>query len=221
MPPTHHLTVERVQIGDLRTYHRNPRQGDTQLIARSLRVNGQYRALVVNRGTHTGRPNEVLAGNHTLLAMRDEEWDTADVSFIDVDDDQAARIVAIDNRASDKATYDDRLLLELLSELPDLDGTGYDPGDIDDLEALLQESPPPFPPGDDPDGGDGTGGGFDLANTRSLVLAYPGDRYVWVVDQLAKLIHDGMGDSNADVLVALLQNATGDTAPPDAGHEPE
>jgi hypothetical protein len=36
------------------------------------------------------------------------------------------------------------LLLELLSELPDLDGTGYDPGDVDDLQKLLAE--PEFKP---------------------------------------------------------------------------
>ncbi|MDX3097732.1 hypothetical protein PV417_24845 [Streptomyces sp. ME19-03-3] len=42
--------------------HPNPRTGDVDAIAESLRVNGRYKAIVVNRGTHTGRPNEVLAG---------------------------------------------------------------------------------------------------------------------------------------------------------------
>lgn len=142
--PTHDLTKHTVPVGDLRTYYRNPRQGDTGVIAGSLRDNGQYKTITVNRGTHTGRPNEVLCGNHTLIAARDIGLEHIEVSFIDVDDDQAARIVAIDNRASDLATYDDRLLLELLASLPNLDGTGYDPGDIEELERALAE--PHFQP---------------------------------------------------------------------------
>lgn len=139
--PTHDLTKHTVAVGDLRTYYRNPRQGDTVVIAGSLRENGQYKTITVNRGTHTGRPNEVLCGNHTLIAARDIGLEVIDVAYIDVDNDQAARIVAIDNRASDLATYDDRLLLELLADLPDLDGTGYEPGDLAALEALLAQPP--------------------------------------------------------------------------------
>jgi DNA modification methylase len=135
-------------VADLRTYHRNPRKGNTAVIAQSLQVNGQYRTLAVNRGTHTGRPNEVLAGNHTLMAARDLGWDSIAVTYVDVDDDQAARIVAVDNRASDIADMDDRLLLELLADLPDLDGTGYDPGDLAALEAALEAEAIPAAHGD-------------------------------------------------------------------------
>jgi ParB-like chromosome segregation protein Spo0J len=142
------LTVEHVPVGDLRTYHRNPRRGNTTVIAQSLTINGQYRTLAVNRGTHTGRPNEVLAGNHTLIAARDLGWDTVAVTYVDVDDDVGDRIVAADNRTADLGEYDDQLLLELLADLPDLDGTGYDPGAIADLEKALTE--PQFDPeGDD------------------------------------------------------------------------
>jgi hypothetical protein len=139
--PTHDLTVEAVPVGELHTYYRNPRRGNTTVIAQSLKAHGQYKAITVNRGTHTGREDEVLAGNHTLMAARDLGWDTIDVSYVDVDDDEAARIVAIDNRSSDLAENDDRLLLELLATLPNLDGTGYDPGDVAALEALLAAGP--------------------------------------------------------------------------------
>jgi len=134
----HDLQITMYPVAELRTYHRNPRIGNTDAIAQSLRVNGQYRPIVVNRGTHTGRPNEVLAGNHTLKAARDLGWETIAAVTVDVDEDQAARIVLADNRTSDLATNDDRLLLELLADLPDLDGTGYDPGDIDELEKLIE-----------------------------------------------------------------------------------
>ena len=140
MTNPNNLQVTYYPTVDLRLYHRNPRIGNTSRIADSLRINGQYKPVVVNRGTHTGRPNEVLAGNHTLKAARDLGWDTIAAVTIDVDDDQAARIVAADNRTSDLGSYDDRLLLELLTDLPNLDGTGYDPGDIDALEAILNDT---------------------------------------------------------------------------------
>ena len=135
--PAHDLQVTDLQVSELRTYHRNPRKGNTQVIAQSLVVNGMYRPIVVNAGTHTGRPLEVLAGNHTLMAARDLGWESVAAVTVDVDDDQAARIVAADNRTSDIGEYDDRLLLELLADLPDLDGTGYDPGDLEALEAAI------------------------------------------------------------------------------------
>lgn len=145
----HELTTERVPVAELRTYHRNPRQGDTAAIAGSLRVNGQYRPLVANRGTHTGRHSEVLAGNHTLAAARDLGWDEIAVAWVDVDDDQAVRIVAADNRTADLGGYDDRLLAELLGGLDTLDGTGYDDTDLDDILARLQDGGDEGAEGDD------------------------------------------------------------------------
>lgn len=139
-PPGHELKVASESVSELRVYHRNPRKGDVTAIRESLRVNGQYRPIVANRGTHTKRPNEVLAGNHTLMAARDEGWSTVAVAWVDVDDDQCARIVAADNRTADLGSYDEALLVELLQELPDLAGTGFDPGDLQAMEALLQES---------------------------------------------------------------------------------
>jgi ParB-like chromosome segregation protein Spo0J len=132
------LELEYVKVSELRTFHRNPRQGDVAAIQRFLRVNGQYRPIVVNKGTHTGRKNEVLAGNHTLMASREEGLAEVAVVWVDVDDDQCTRIVAADNRTADLGSYDERLLAEMLGDLPDLDGTGYDPGDLDALIALLE-----------------------------------------------------------------------------------
>lgn len=137
--PTHSLDVERYRPDELRPYHKNPRLGDVDAIARSLEINGQYRPIVVNLGRHTGRPLEVLAGNHTLAAARSLGWDRIAATTVDVDDHQAARIVAADNRTADLGNYDDAALLELLQELPDLDGTGYTD---DDLAAMLDPDAP-------------------------------------------------------------------------------
>lgn len=139
MTDTRPLELVEYHPDELTPYHRNARQGDTAAIARSLEVNGQYRPIVVNLGTHTGRPLEVLAGNHTLAAARSLDWDTIAASTIDVDDHQAARIVAADNRLADLGDYDDTLLIELLQGLDgDLDGTGYTDND---LLALLDDDP--------------------------------------------------------------------------------
>lgn len=144
-PVVHDLTVTREPVARLHTYHRNPRQGDVATIRESLTVNGQYRPLVVNRGTHTGRPDEVLAGNHTLMAARDAGWAELAVCWVDVDDDHAARIVAADNRTADLGGYDERLLAELLGELPDLAGTGYTEDDLDRIVRDLADEAPAEP----------------------------------------------------------------------------
>ncbi len=148
---------------DLSTYHRNPRRGDVSVIAASLQAHGQYKPIVANRGTYTGRPNEVLAGNHTLMAIRDlaerhpddERWQSVLVHWIDVDDDRAARIVLVDNRASEMGTIDYEALHDLISDMPDLAGTGYDDayltmlGEMNagppDLDALADEVGEPTP----------------------------------------------------------------------------
>ncbi|MER5917803.1 ParB N-terminal domain-containing protein [Streptomyces sp. NPDC001982] len=122
-----------VPVDDLTEYHRNPRNGDVDAIAESLRVNGQYKAIVVNRGTHTGRPNEILAGNHTWAAAKQLGWEQIAATWVDVSDEDAARIVVVDNRTSDLAGYDSDLLADILEELPDLDGTGYDQNALDKL----------------------------------------------------------------------------------------
>lgn len=114
-----------VPCGDLRHFHKNPRRGDVDLIRMSLSNNGQYRPIVVNRGTLTGRKNEVLAGNHTYAAAKAEGWGVVAATFVDVDDSAAARIVVVDNRANDKAKNDDVELAQLLGSLDGLEGTGY------------------------------------------------------------------------------------------------
>ena len=125
-------------VDDLAPYHRNPRRGDVKAIARSLETNGQYRPIVVNLGTHTGRPNEVLAGNHTLAGAKHLGWATVWGTTVDVTDSRARRNVAADNRTADLGDYDPNELADLLTaiqeEVDGLDGTGY----LDaDLEAIL------------------------------------------------------------------------------------
>jgi len=121
----------RVAASTLQLARRNPRRGDVAAIRESLEHNGMYRPLVVNRPTM-----EVLAGNHTLRAIRELGWLEVDVYFVEVDEDAARRILLADNRTSDLATNDAEELVSLLGELDALEGTGYDQ---DDLDGLLDE----------------------------------------------------------------------------------
>lgn len=140
-----------VPISTLSLYRKNPRQGNVERLAESLEANGQYRPIVANR-----RTLEVLAGNHTMKAAQQLGWSEIAVTFVDVDDADAARIVLVDNRSSDAAGYDDLALAEVLQSLDDLDGTGYTD---DDLEGILSDLADDL---DEPrDDGDGDG---DLDN---------------------------------------------------------
>lgn len=134
-----HAAILPVQ--GLATYHKNPRTGNVAAIAASLKAQAQYRPIVVNAGTMTGRKREVLAGNHTLLAARQLGWSAIQCWVIDVDDEAAARIVLADNRTADLGGYDEQVLTELLSDLGDLTGTGYTDEELGKMIAGGVETP--------------------------------------------------------------------------------
>ena len=122
-----------VPIDSLRAHPRNPRRGQLDAIVESLKLHGQYRPVIAQLdGT-------VVAGNHTLAAARALGWSEIAATLLDIDDEQAQRIMLVDNRTSDLAVYDDAELYALLDELARSDaalsGTGYDD---DDLFELLQ-----------------------------------------------------------------------------------
>lgn len=122
-----------VNIAELRFYPGNARRGDIDLIAESLERLGQYKPIVVNKdGT-------ILAGNHTVMAAQRLGWETIDVHRVDVDDDTAKRIVIVDNKANDQSTYDVEDLVNLLTELPTLEATGFTRDEVDQLLESLDD----------------------------------------------------------------------------------
>lgn len=127
------IRTEQTPVTELRVFHKNPRIGDIDRIAKSLDLNGQFRAIVVNVGTHTGRPNEVLAGNHSFLAARKLGWESIEATFVDVDDARARAIVLADNKTSDGGAFDEEMLAELLAGVPDFDSTGFAPEEAEDI----------------------------------------------------------------------------------------
>lgn len=174
MPETA-LNYRRMPLADLQIFGGNPRRGNVDEIVKSLEKHGQFRPIVVNAGTHTGRPNEVLAGNHTLMAARLLDWPDLDVSLVDVSEDMARSIVLADNRLADLGSYDDRELLALLESLDDIEGTGYSD---DDLDALTRDLYPDEPL-TDPD---------DAPEVRGDALSQPGQ--IWTLGKHRLLVGD-------------------------------
>jgi ParB-like chromosome segregation protein Spo0J len=140
------LTVKTVPIDSITPHPSNPRRGDVATIKESLSTHGQYVPIVVQAST-----GFIVKGNHTHRGAKELGWTQIDAVFLDVDDEQAARIMVVDNRSSDVASNDDELLRGILVDLAATDaglvGTGYDDDDLAKLLADLERTPPPeFPP---------------------------------------------------------------------------
>jgi len=151
------LATVEVPLEKLTPHPQNPRQGDVGALMESIRQHGFFN--VVGAQTSTGY---IIYGNHRYLAAQminraiiglEPDWlewsikwetdlSTLPTVYLDVDDEEALRLLLVDNRVSDLATYDDGALVALLTDLAQttelaLEGTGYDPEDLDGLISRL------------------------------------------------------------------------------------
>jgi len=128
-------------IDAVKPHPRNPREGDIGAIHQSIEANGFYGSIVAQKST-----GFILAGNHRWQAARHAKSTTIPVTWIDVDDDHAVRILLADNRTNDLASYNNNVLSELLAELHSstgtLAGTGYDGNDLDEILSDLNFEDP-------------------------------------------------------------------------------
>ena len=128
-----------VNVDTIKTHPRNIRKGELQTIRQSIEQNGFYGACVVQKSTGL-----IIAGNHRYIAARAAGLTELPVISVDVTDDEALRIMLVDNRSSDVSTNDDEALAALLLELSasdtGLNGTGFDDDSLNDLLAAIQES---------------------------------------------------------------------------------
>jgi len=127
------LDTQVMPIDSLTPYHLNAREGDIGAIMQSLASLGQYRPIIVNR-----RTREILVGNHTWRAAKELGWSDIAVAWVEVDEGTASKIVVVDNRSSDLATYNEAFLRQTLLSVNSLEGTGWDGDDLDDLIRGLQ-----------------------------------------------------------------------------------
>lgn len=207
-PPPSPIQLE--QLDTLTPHPDNPRRGDITSIMDSIKAHGFYGALVAQVSTR-----HILAGNHRAQAAARLGIKEAPVVWLDIDDDQARRILLVDNRTNDLATYDTQALVDLLQRLQEeaghLAGTGYTQ---DDLHALIKELHP------DDDGRDDAAEKIDKADHwQEVWQVHAGD--VWRIPSRTmpgRHHHIACGDSTDPQVVAhATQGAAADlvfTDPP-------
>lgn len=129
------LQVEHISVDDLQAHPENPRHGNTEMIADSLKRYGQYRPIIAN-----SRNGYIVAGHHIWRAAQSLGWPTVKVTKVDVDEDTHRRIMLIDNRSSDVGTYSEDILAQILSNLDNpTEGTGYTDSMVDDILSRLDQ----------------------------------------------------------------------------------
>lgn len=185
-------------IDEIRPHPDNPRRGNIAAIRESIRQHGMYTTVLVQASSRY-----IIAGRHRWEAARLEGKRDIPCLVWDVDDDTAKRVMLVDNRTTDLATYDPEQLVTLLARLDDaggLQGTGYTD---DDLQALIEALDAP--------GGHPDAPGHDRVDVqftarargmdppkgireRQLTLGYPAGEYERLVAILDDVREDqGMG----------------------------
>lgn len=190
-------------ITDFITHPKNVRQGDVGAITQSLEAHGQYRPIVVQRST-----GHILAGNHTYLAAKSLGWEQIAATFVDCNEEQAIKILLVDNRANDLAMYDDRKLADLLKDLAatsaGLDGSLFSGDDLDDLlfrlegtlgEAYIANSLAELKED------------YDAADTRTMLFPLTVAEYADMANKLKALREEYGEDSNSEILKRIINAA--------------
>jgi hypothetical protein len=125
-----------IPVGQLHEHPENYNEGDVGAISESLDEHGFYGAVIVQRST-----GAVLVGNHRFRTATMKGAATIPGFLLDCDDDEARRILAVDNRTTQLSTFNNAALLAVLGKVMKeprgLKGTGYDGDDVDDLIKLL------------------------------------------------------------------------------------
>lgn len=124
------MALELVPIDEVLPHPSNGRKGNVKAIQESLERFGQMIPIVAQASTRY-----TVKGNHTLAAAKKLGWDSILVDFKDMDDETALAYLIVDNRTSDKATYDKAKQLLTLRQLEF--PTEEDVDDIDALESEL------------------------------------------------------------------------------------
>lgn len=117
-----------MDIDAIHPHPRNARQGDIGAISESLTAHGQYDPLKYRAET-----GEIIVGNHRWKAAKALGWTKIAAIPLAVDDETAIKILLVDNRMSDLASYDTEALMELLQEYG-VEDTGYDADAFDRMK---------------------------------------------------------------------------------------
>jgi hypothetical protein len=106
------LTPELVDADSIEPHPDNPNNGDEEAVSESMEINGIYRTIYVQRSTRR------IVGGHTTWAAQVGLGATkVAVTFLDIDDDTALRILAVDNAAARAARMDQHAELRMLEKI--------------------------------------------------------------------------------------------------------
>ncbi|WP_158558116.1 ParB/RepB/Spo0J family partition protein [Spongiactinospora gelatinilytica] len=122
-----------VPVADLEPHPDNPHRGDVEVISESIEANGFFGAVLVQRTRM-----RIIAGEHRWRGAVERGLAEVPCVLIDVDDEQAKRILRADNRTAALGYEDPEALAALLASLDeDLAGTGYTEADLTDVTRLV------------------------------------------------------------------------------------
>jgi DNA modification methylase len=108
----------------------NPRIGNVDAVAESLKKFGQRKPIVVRRSDKT-----IIAGNHTWQAAKKLGWSEIAVVWTDDDEDTAKAYALADNRTAEIGSYDEDALKAMVESVatasPELiTAAGYDKNEL-------------------------------------------------------------------------------------------
>lgn len=198
------LQMLAVPAASLHKLPGNPRVGDIGAVSRSLERFGQRKPIVALRESRM-----VVAGNHTLQAALALGWEEIAVVFVDESLEEGKAFALADNRVHDLGSYLDEELLAMLQAVTDIESLGFDEVDLDDLMNRLNEIH--HEPAASPDRTPEPEIDFEeLADryihriTKSIVLNYTAEEFIWVVEALAKAREAEGWASNSEALIQML-----------------
>lgn len=175
---------ELVAVKKLKVHPSNPNTGDVTGIANSIRENGFYGYVIADQTT-----KEILVGNHRYQAAISVGLKNVPTIWVNADAKTAAWLLAKDNEISHFGYRDERTLLELLKDLGDLEGTGYNEEELDDLMVYLRRIDPGTfapPPEIKPDENDQER--YDAQATYYISLDYAPPEYPEIIELFEKLM---------------------------------
>lgn len=144
------LQIQYVGVDEIDPHPENANVGNIDAIKESIQVNGYYAPMIVQSTT-----GFILAGNHRYAAAKALGYELVPVVYIDVDDEEAKRIMVADNRTTRLGHDDDEALMNLLEQLGDSErgllGTGFQHSDLQTLQDAAEKFDQSYQPEPDPE----------------------------------------------------------------------
>ena len=190
---------------------RNPRRHELERLRESFRRFGFTIPPLIDE--RTGR---LVAGHGRMQLLRHDHatgaeapdgvrveangtwWVPVTHGWASTDDTEAEAMLIADNRLTEASGWDEEKLLGELrhqAETGGLVGIGYEPDDIDDLYAKLQERVSLTAPAPNE----------QHSRVKSLVLDYPLDEYAYVARTAHRARDHYRAESNAELFQAMLR----------------